>query len=362
MRSGDLLVEINTKKQAQQIIKLKALADIPVSVNSHTSLNFSKGVITCGELFNVSLEEISHELKPQGVTQVRQITIRREGQILPTKHYILTFHSPNIPEYIYAGHIKLPVRPYIPNPLRCYQCQRYGHSKVNCRGTLTCARCAEKGPDSQLCTAKEKCVNCGGDHPSYARSCPRWNLEKQVTSLKIKENLSYPEARRRVQTQTPTPGVSYASVVQKSFCINCSCENCMKQTTKTKPPAKTSESDSENSVKSLPESPKPDLSTSKKIRKKKPQSSLTLKLAKRGLSHKDLSSKLQKSTSRNSVALGLAKDGIAHKDLTSIFGGKPTIPDFKLHPSEDEDALDMSCEDQATPINGHSLSFSKPRS
>ncbi|XP_055944786.1 uncharacterized protein LOC129975682 [Argiope bruennichi] len=134
MRSDDLLVEISIKKQAQQSMKLKALAYIPVSVNPPTSLNFSKGVITCGELFNVSIEEISSEMKPQGMTHVRQTTIRRNGQLLPTKHYILTFHSPKLPESIYAGYIKLPVRQYIPNPLRCIQGQRFGHSKVNCRG------------------------------------------------------------------------------------------------------------------------------------------------------------------------------------------------------------------------------------
>ncbi|XP_055941654.1 uncharacterized protein LOC129971702 [Argiope bruennichi] len=317
MRSGDLLIEVDSKKQSQQIMKLKALASIPISVSPHTSLNFSKGVITCGELFNVSLEEITSELKPQGVTHVRQIAIRRDGQLLPTKHYVLTFHSPKLPEFIYAGH------------------------------------------DSQQCSATEKCVNCGGDHPSYSRNCSRWKLEKEVTIIKIKENITYPEARRRVQIQTPTPGISYASVVQKPFCTNCSCENCIKQTPKPKLPVKTLESDSDNSVQSISESPKPDLSASKKTRKKKPQSSLTLKLAKRGISHKDLSVRLQKSTSRNSVALGLARDGVAHKDLTSIFGGTPNIPDFKLHPSEDEDALFMSCEDQATPTAAHSHSPSK---
>ncbi|XP_055932019.1 uncharacterized protein LOC129962297 [Argiope bruennichi] len=159
MRSGDLLIETDSKKQSNHLLKLKALAHIPISVSPHSSLNFSKGVITCGELYNVPLEETSTELKKQGVIQFRQITVRRDGQLVPTKHYILTFHNPKFPEYIYAGYIKLPIRQYIPYPLRCFQCQRFGHSKVNCRGTLTCTRCAEKGHGSQQCTAQEKCVN-----------------------------------------------------------------------------------------------------------------------------------------------------------------------------------------------------------
>ncbi|XP_055928552.1 uncharacterized protein LOC129959688 [Argiope bruennichi] len=278
MRSGDLLVEVNSRKQAQQIQKIKNLATIPVTVNPHQSLNTSKGVITCGELLNVPLEVITAEMKPQGVTNVRRITLRRDGELLETKHHILTFNTPKLPEFAYAGYIRLPVRPYIPNPLRCFHCQRFGHSKMNCRGSLTCARCAGKGHDSQECSAQEKCVNCSGNHPSYSRSCPRWILEKQITTVKFKEDITYPEARRKVQAQTPTP---------------------------------------------------------------------------------DLPLKLKKSTSKNSVALGMAMQGNVHKDLTTIFADKLHSPDIKLHPSEDEDELDMSCDDPATQTNASVLSPAK---
>ncbi|XP_055953554.1 uncharacterized protein LOC129989199 [Argiope bruennichi] len=225
------------------------------SVSPHASLNTSKGVITCGEILNLSVDYITDELKSQGVVHVHRITIRRDGEIIETKHHILTFKSPKLPEHIYAGYIKLPVRPYIPNPLRCFNCQRFGHSKANCRGTLTCARCAEKGHDSQQCAATEKCVNCGGDHTSYSRSCSRWQLEKQIITLKIKENLSYPEARRRIVAQTPTPGITYASVIKRSFCANCSCTNCIKNVTTSKQLRNVSSSDTENSVSVTPETP-----------------------------------------------------------------------------------------------------------
>ncbi|GFT03180.1 hypothetical protein TNCV_3610461 [Trichonephila clavipes] len=79
-----------------------------------------------------------------------------------------------------------PVRPYIPNPLRCFQCQRFGHSKTVCRGQPTCSRCAEVGHDSADCKAKERCVNCKGDHSSFSRSCPTWIFEKEITALKLK--------------------------------------------------------------------------------------------------------------------------------------------------------------------------------
>ncbi|GBN95774.1 hypothetical protein AVEN_200050-1 [Araneus ventricosus] len=187
LRSGDLLIEIATRQQAQQIIQLKYLDTIPVTVSAHATLNSSKGVISCGELLHVPMEEALKGFQPQGVTHVRRIKIRRNGHLIDTKHLILTFHSPKIPDSVRAGYIKLTVRPYIPNPLRCYKYQRFGPSKASCRGTLTCARCAEACHDSSDCTASEKCVNCKGSHTSFSRSCSAWKFEKEVIAEKVKK-------------------------------------------------------------------------------------------------------------------------------------------------------------------------------
>ncbi|XP_055947135.1 uncharacterized protein LOC129980777 [Argiope bruennichi] len=209
--------------------------------------------------------------------------------------------------------MKLKVCLFIPNPLICFQWPRFGHSKIACRGTLTCARCAEKGHDSQQCTSPENCVNCDGEHSSFSRSCPRWRLEKEIITLKTKEQISYPEAKRRIEAQTPSPGVSYASAVKKSYCKNCSYKNCVQIVAEKVPPAKTSESDTEPSTNSAPESH--DLP--KRKPKPKPPRALKLKLAKRILSQEMISeklkSKLKKSNIRNSVALGLATTGIAQR-------------------------------------------------
>ncbi|GBL80659.1 hypothetical protein AVEN_258806-1 [Araneus ventricosus] len=208
---------MESPKQAKQIAKLNPFSTIPATVNPHAILNSSKGVISCGELLNESVEKITEELSNQGVTHVRRITIRRDGQLLNTKHLILTFDSVKLPEHIKAGYMRFSVRTYIPNPLRCFKCQRFGHSKTSCRGTLTCARCAEVGHESNDCTRTEKCVNCKGEHTSFSRNCFAWKQEKEIITTKIKKQISYQEARKLVKSQTPTPGNSYVSAVKKSF-------------------------------------------------------------------------------------------------------------------------------------------------
>ncbi|GFW55880.1 uncharacterized protein TNCV_4390231 [Trichonephila clavipes] len=216
MRSGDLFLEVSSSNQATALIKLQKLAHLELTVAPHTNLNFSRGVISPADFLNVSTEEIKENMKAQKVCDVRRITIRRDGQVLNTKHLILTFSTPDLPQTVKMAYIRCPVRPYIPNPLRCFQCQRYGHSKNVCRGQPTCPRCGESGHDSVDCTKKEQCLNCKGDHPAYSRSCPTWITEKEITAVKIKEKISYPEARRVVLSRTPVSGKSYASATRKS--------------------------------------------------------------------------------------------------------------------------------------------------
>lgn len=155
-------------------------------------------------------------LQDQGVVAVRRITIFRECKKLPTKHIILTFNTPDLPTSIKAAYLKCSIRPFIPNPLRCYKCQRFGHSKDSCRGSVTCARCAGNH-DSENCQLPPLCVNCKNDHPSFSRTCPLWTFEKEVQTVKIVRKISFPEARKRVSARTPQDGKSYAAAVSKSF-------------------------------------------------------------------------------------------------------------------------------------------------
>ena len=75
-------------------------------------------------------------MKKQGVTEVKRVTIKKEGKLIETNTYIMTFDQPKIPKRIKVGYTMERVEQFIPNPLRCYNCQKYGHHEDNCRGNL----------------------------------------------------------------------------------------------------------------------------------------------------------------------------------------------------------------------------------
>ena len=123
---GDILVETDKATYSKMLLGLTQLAGVPVKVSPHRSLNVSRGVIRSRDIASCSVDEIVEELRPQGVTAAAIIHVRDGDSKRRTNTVILTFASPQPPRHITAGYMRVPVNPYIPNPLRCFNCQRYG--------------------------------------------------------------------------------------------------------------------------------------------------------------------------------------------------------------------------------------------
>lgn len=197
MASGDLLLEIFSKAQHDKLSSIETFGETPVTITEHKSMNTVRGVVSDDDLIALTEAELLDGWKKQNVIDVKRIKIRRDDKEISTKHLILTFGSSRLPEHIETGYMKIRVRAYIPNPRRCFRCQKYGHGSLSCRGRPTCAKCAEHDHSADDCNNTPHCANCDGGHASYSRSCPAWKKEKEIIALKIKENISFKEARKR---------------------------------------------------------------------------------------------------------------------------------------------------------------------
>jgi hypothetical protein len=218
LQSGNLIIEVDKKSHVINLLKLETLVSIPVRASPHRSLNTSKGVIRESSLAGIEDTELTTELKSQGVISAKRINQKREGVLKPTNTIILTFNSANQPKSIKAGYLSIPVDAYIPAPLRCYNCQKFGHHISNCKKPKSCAKCGLDDHAPNLCTNPTKCVNCEGDHPSYFSTCPVWKVEKEICKVKTLQNISYPEARKLVKSTTST--TTYAKKASKQPTIS----------------------------------------------------------------------------------------------------------------------------------------------
>lgn len=235
LRSGDLLVEVATKNHAMCLLNAPKLALVPISVSPHRSLNTKKGVIRCRELDGESEESIAESLANQNVTAVKRIKVTRNGERVNTHTYVLSFSCCELPTTLKIGYLREPVRPYIPNPLRCFKCQRFGHHRNNCRqSTDACVRCGSRD-HSENCNADPVCVNCGGGHEASSRNCTVWQTEKRIMELKVTKNVTYQEAKRLSQAENtlPTGGKTFATAVAAKATTSTSTVQCATAGTQT---------------------------------------------------------------------------------------------------------------------------------
>ena len=202
LRSGAFLVEVSTLKQSLRLRKATIFIDRPIRVTPHKTLNSSKGVIKCPELKETSELEMKKEMKKQGVTDVYKCKVKRNGIEMHTGTVFVTFRTPVLPESLTVGYIRCAVTPYIPSPMRCFKCQKFGHTRMRCSEQERCADCSFVRHDDP-CSGPHLCINCGGAHSASSKECPQWMFECQVQQVKTEKRVSFYEAKKIVKERQP---------------------------------------------------------------------------------------------------------------------------------------------------------------
>ena len=154
----------------------------------HQNLNPCKGVVRSQELSLCSLEEIKKELKPQGVTDVKKVSIKRDNKIIQTNTYIMTFELPVIPPKIRIGY-SVERGDKLFHPLRCNKCQKYWHHQDKFNRKSVCGKCGQKDPDHT-----HICANCGENHQVYSKTCKKWKREREILSIKLYQKHIFPRS------------------------------------------------------------------------------------------------------------------------------------------------------------------------
>ena len=220
LKDGSYIIKSNSEKASSLLLKQdqKHLAGkFKISVSVHKTLNSSRGVVRCAELGNMSVEEIKEELADQGVTDVYRVKTKRAGKEIPTNTYFVTFATPKLPSVIRVGWLQVQVKVFVPSPMRCFNCQRLGHTSKACKSAQLC-KCGKEYHDAAVaCDSPAKCINCKGDHPSDSRNCPSWIEESNIQRLKAEQGISFAEAKKLAQqTSYVTPDRSFARVASES--------------------------------------------------------------------------------------------------------------------------------------------------
>nr|BDV50222.1 MAG: hypothetical protein [Chiromantes dehaani nimavirus] len=150
------------------------------------------------------------------VTFARRMTCNAgHGRKEPTQQVEVLFRGA-LPETLDLGHWgAFPVRRFIPEPLRCFQCHAFGHTKRYCRRQL-CGVCSGNHPTWWCKKALRagmsrtaQCPNCGRGHYAWFRACPErlrrllpWPEREILSLLELVAPFPVQKAMESVSSQT----------------------------------------------------------------------------------------------------------------------------------------------------------------
>ena len=131
---------LNNDKYIENCLSLTRLGPFNVKVRPPSNLQKSYGIIgpiSCED----DLEDLKISLtsRYESLDQVERITKGKSKT--ETLFLKLTFLSKEMPNFIYLGYQRFPVKTYISTPWQCYKCQGFGHNALNCRFKPRCLVC-----------------------------------------------------------------------------------------------------------------------------------------------------------------------------------------------------------------------------
>ena len=125
-----------------------------------------------------------------------------------------------------VGYLKVKVALFVSNPMRCFNCNKFGHTSQRCKVAAKCTGCGKDKHEGQ-CEGPKLCSNRNGPHASSAKDCPVWQKEKEIQRVRVEKRISFAEARQLVEAKMPTVitgGKTYvaaASTRRESKSVQC---------------------------------------------------------------------------------------------------------------------------------------------
>lgn len=206
---GKFKVEILFKKrqEANKFLSDKSLDKHNLEAFIPGFRKYRKGVVRGVDL-DIPVKDIIESISSKvDVIDVRRMKKKnnaatsKEDRWIESKSILLTFAGQNLPTEISIFFVKSNVEPFVEKPMQCFNCFKFNHTAKTCRSKKKCINCGhEAHGDSEGVCSKEVpcCVNCRASHKSNDPSCPVFQKYKQICTIMALENISFPEAKKRI--------------------------------------------------------------------------------------------------------------------------------------------------------------------
>ena len=216
LSNGNPIVTCSSAQQVTTLLSCKKLSDGNQTVEVETcSL---KPVGAKGVIYNVPLEisadEIVEDLAAQKATFAKRFRFKckESSETRDSRSLFLQFSTADLPAEVKLGYLFFRVKQFIPKPLRCFKCNRFGHVASHCTGREPCSNCGgeHKYSECNADSAKYPVPTVEAITPPMIKSVLDIK-EKQILKLKTKSNLSYADSCKEFIKSRDTPAPNMQS-------------------------------------------------------------------------------------------------------------------------------------------------------
>ena len=179
-----IIIEFKNSPDQERLRKLLSIDKIGTYKIQCSIPNSDSNV--CGVISPISIDlevkEISENIQiAEGekipVVKVDRLKKKNSNEWVDSHSVKITFQGGALPKAVKIGYCYYRVKPFVDQPLMCYNCQRLGHTATSCRSGPRCLLCGEAHNKNE-CKKKEedfKCANCKGCHKANSSACIIYN-------------------------------------------------------------------------------------------------------------------------------------------------------------------------------------------
>jgi hypothetical protein len=236
-RGTKMMVECRSREMAVNLSKLTFIQSrqksFRIKARENLQLGVKQGAVYMPDLANCEDEDadttILNALKNQnpdtGIENFRRLKRKVNGHLVNTGTLVINFRSNTLPTRISCFYLSGLVREFLPDPMRCFRCLKFGHTAKFCKKKeeeKLCVNCGDLSHTEKgvMCTRPSFCIHCDSNaHNSASRICPAFIEEKSIVQTKHKLNLTWQQARAHFHTHGPIFSGSYANAARKSNMI-----------------------------------------------------------------------------------------------------------------------------------------------
>ena len=225
INANEWLIETTTKAQSEIYQVLTNIDGFEIKIERHNDLNSIFGTVIIPDdanaenssgLPNKSILLDSLKLRYNNVEDVEVYFLpNKKKPGFPFKIAKVKFSGQTLPRKIKILGQNKEMHPFVPKPMQCNQCSRFGHIVKRCPNASICAFCSSSAHDTTWnCCDSPRCANCGQDHHARSKTCIFYMYNTELKLLSERTGMSIREAKLELKARgirDPAKTASYRS-------------------------------------------------------------------------------------------------------------------------------------------------------